>query len=242
MVKLDSMLNFNKMRKDLNHKSDDIKTVIKKVPENNPNKPSDVHSYFHDLEKKVLVLIEESTYVIGCVAWLTNDSILDALAKKKGVKIVVNKEEYLRPDTRVGKRDFYRKLRMKYNELDDLFKTDCVSCSKPFISCEHFVKIFPNIKTEDLIGRDGAVLSCGIVNNFSKMHHKFLLFFGENFEPKGVWTGSFNLSNNSNYCLENALYVTNPIVFKEYLLEFEIIYSFSECYKWESGLLCKMIE
>lgn len=244
-------MNFNKMRKDfVHHRVEPIKlhshstSPKREIDIKNPSKSETktVYPYFQDLEEKLIELIKSASYVIGCAAWLTNDNILMTLAGKSGVKIIVNKEEYLRADTQSGKRLFYQGLRNKYNNLDDMFKSDCPMCDLPLISCKHFVKMFKHIKTEDLIAKDGAVLSCGIVNNFSKMHHKFILFFDENFEPKGVWTGSYNLSNNSNMCLENALYITDPDVFEEYLLEFQIIYSYSEPYKWDSGLLSKPIK
>jgi hypothetical protein len=55
--------------------------------------------------------------VVGCVAWLSSRSVLEALARKKAVAIVVQKEDFLRPDldqnwTRAGRelRAFYRAL------------------------------------------------------------------------------------------------------------------------------------
>ena len=37
-------------------------------------------------------------HVVGCVAWLTDYDILDALAKMDAVSIIVQKEDGLRPD------------------------------------------------------------------------------------------------------------------------------------------------
>ncbi|HEY6900413.1 MAG TPA: hypothetical protein VI233_07215, partial [Puia sp.] len=36
--------------------------------------------------------------IVGCVAWLTSLPILDALAQCKNVQILVQKEDFLRPD------------------------------------------------------------------------------------------------------------------------------------------------
>jgi len=200
------------------------------------NNASATRSYFHNIEEELINLIDTSTYVIGCVAWLTNDRILDALSKKIGVKIIINKEEYLRVDTDAGKKFFYKNLRSRYDGLDDWFASVCDFCCGPFGSCAHFNEIFPCIGSTAI---PGAILTCGIVNSCSKLHHKFLLLFDEDYNPMGVWTGSYNLSNNSNTCLENAVYITDGGVFNEYLLEFQTVYAYSECYRWESGSVTK---
>src|ERR1700760_3957055 len=57
-----------------------------------------VSVYFRDLERHLIEHIEKADYVFGCVAWLTHPNILRALAKKKGVSIAVQKEDFLRPD------------------------------------------------------------------------------------------------------------------------------------------------
>lgn len=211
-----SNLNFNKMRN--NHFQFDVGSNIK--------------PYFDDLEKCLIKYISESTYVVGCVAWLTNKNIIEALDNLSGAKIIVNKEEYLNNNMQAGKKFFYQCLRGKYNDIPDMFDINCSCCSKSTDLCDNFKKNFG-----DLNKKAGAILTCGIVNNLSKMHHKFLIFLNKKFEPTGVWTGSYNLSQNSNFSLENALYITDPNVVMAYLTEFKSIYRFSEPYNWDSGLL-----
>jgi hypothetical protein len=54
--------------------------------------------YFKNLEKHLIDHIKDCEVVLGCVAWLTNEQILKALAQKKGVSLIVQKEDFLRPD------------------------------------------------------------------------------------------------------------------------------------------------
>ena len=197
-----------------------------------------VQPFFDRLEERLVNYIENSSYVVGCVAWLTNRNIIDALKDVKGVKIIINKEEYLSSKMQIGQKFFYKCLRGKYHDMSDMFGThSCGCCSKNMLQCANFNKVFNTV----LMNREGGILTCGIVNNFSKMHHKFLIFFNDKIEPTGVWTGSYNLSKNSNMSLENALYITDKEVIMEYIREFMVIYPYSESCNWKSGVLAAPI-
>jgi hypothetical protein len=57
------------------------------------------HSFSLKIWKDRLIrLIRQADIVLGCVAWVTSESILKALAEKKGVSLIVQKEDFLRPD------------------------------------------------------------------------------------------------------------------------------------------------
>lgn len=58
-----------------------------------------VEVFFRDLTEQCCRFIAEFDYIVGCVAWLTDPDILNELAKKQGVAIVVQKEDFLRPDS-----------------------------------------------------------------------------------------------------------------------------------------------
>lgn len=82
-------------------------------------------------EKRIYELIENTKegFILCVVAWFTNLSILDALisAKKRGVMvlIVLQKEDFLRPDDNLEKKDknsFNNILRKKYDSLG-IYKT-----------------------------------------------------------------------------------------------------------------------
>ncbi|AGF85306.1 hypothetical protein QJ854_gp476 [Moumouvirus goulette] len=214
-------INLNKIRPSNIHKENNNKSI---------------RPYFENLEEKIIGYINNSKYIIGCVAWLTSDNVLAALNKTCGCKIIINKEEFLCSNMVLGSKSYYKSLRDKYDKLPDIFKNNCICCNKKITECSNFNEI---IGLDNKNNKEGAVLTCGIVNNLSKMHHKFLVFFNENFKPIGLWTGSYNLSKTSNYSLENALYITDQNVIMEYIKEFKAVYEYSEEYNWKSGLLYK---
>ena len=51
----------------------------------------------HDHERQLIDCIERYDAVVGCVAWLTNRRILEALSRRPAA-LVVQKEDFLRPD------------------------------------------------------------------------------------------------------------------------------------------------
>lgn len=217
-----------------------------------------VTAYFDQLEATIIKYIDASQYVIGCAAWLTNHNIIEALTKIKGVKIVINKEEYLNSKIITSNNFFYTKLREKYDNISDMFGLPCECCNtnvgtetihvracKSKCACTHNAPIvrlnscstFTKFSNGQIRQKPGAILTCGIVNSPSKMHHKFLIFFDDKFETLGVWTGSYNFSSNSNSCIENGLYIRDKGTIQSYIDEFFLIYEFAEPYNWQSGLM-----
>lgn len=182
--------------------------------------------YFDDIEIHLLKYINESTYIIGCVAWLTNENIIDAIIKKEGCKLIVNKEEYLSSKLHHRNNRYCCNLRNKYDNIKDLCEIK-IDKSNPIYNN----LIEPLINTN----KKGAILTCGIVNNKCKLHHKFIIFYDKSLNPIGVWTGSYNLSVNSNYSLENVIFIKDEYVINEYLKEFIMISKKSEPYNWVNG-------
>ncbi|MDA5562337.1 phospholipase D-like domain-containing protein [Cobetia sp. MMG027] len=193
-----------------------------------------VSVYFRDIEKKLLQHISEADAVFGAVAWLTSDLILDALSQVNDVSIVIQKEDFLRPDFGVNN-NWKNKLREKY---------DALSCSLTRYS-------FDNILNSVSVCSDPSLDSVRCVGNhnrdkkpaFPRMHNKFLVFAkidgtdehgNEIIKPYAVWTGSFNLTRNASMSLENALYLTEPKIVKAYYDEFGQIAAMSEELDWTS--------
>jgi hypothetical protein len=74
----------------------------------------DMAAYFRHLKPKLVKHIDTADVVVGSVAWLTDGEILDALAKKNAVSIIVQKEDFLRRDMgKVSKPE----LRKQYDKL-----------------------------------------------------------------------------------------------------------------------------
>lgn len=223
------MENLNKFKIDNDGNFDD------NLKDNSIHSEAGVTVYFRNLENSLIKHIENSDAVFGAVAWLTNDAILEALSKLSAVSIIVQKEDFLRPDTG-GKSDWKKYLRGKYSKLQ----------------CYLGRYSFPNILGRMSICSDPTLDPIRCVGNhnrdkkpaFPRMHNKFLVFAkvvasGDDFEadriePYAVWTGSFNLTKNATNSLENALYITDPMIVKAYFDEYAQIAAISEPLDWTS--------
>ena len=211
--------------------------------------------YFRDLLPALLKYIRQADVVTGCVAWLTHPEIISALAKcNRGAAIVVQKEDFLRPDTHANDK-WKSTLHSAYQSIGNRLcrssfphLSNLSVCGDPTL---HGVRCVGNHNRD----RDPA---------FPRMHNKFLVFwklftstndepidleedpsspdFDQNLEPEkqeiyrpyAVWTGSFNLTKNATLSLENALYVLDPIIVGAYAEEWRQITSISEPLNWTS--------
>jgi hypothetical protein len=215
----------------------------------------DVEIYFRHLEHHLLRHIREADIVIGCVAWLTNFKILHALASK-ATAIIVQKEDFLRPDIDSNPTTWITKLQEAYSQLDN-----------PWGRYE-FGFLLHKLSVNNGTSID-AVRCVGNHNSHKKiaspkMHNKFLIFgryvdipweqegtqeweketIQAGIRPRnkttrcirfqGTWTGSFNLTKNATYSFENAVYLKRPDVALRYYKEWEQIYALSEPLDWES--------
>jgi hypothetical protein len=194
-----------------------------------------VSVYFRDIENKLLSHIAKADAVFGAVAWLTSDLILDALSKLSDGSIVVQKEDFLRPDIGASS-NWKQRLREKYSRL---------RCGLTRYS-------FPNILSSMSVASDPSIDPVRCVGNHNRdkktasprMHNKFLVFAKiqrndddfepEMIEPYAVWTGSFNFTINSTKSLENALYITDPVIVKAFFNEYSQIAAMSEPLDWTS--------
>ncbi|MFZ6047342.1 phospholipase D-like domain-containing protein [Pseudomonas sp. CR3202] len=207
----------------------------KNFTDNSTASSSGVTVYFRNIEERLLQHIKESDAVFGAIAWLTSYSILDALAELNNVSIVVQKEDFLRPD--VGSRsDFKKTLRTKYKSL----------------KCNLTRYSFSNILSSVSVCSDPSIDPVRCVGNhnsekkpaFPRMHNKFLIFARveegtedhdiETVTPYAVWTGSFNLTKNATMSLENALFITDKKIVNAYFEEYGQIAAMSEELDWRS--------
>ncbi len=204
--------------------------------DNSISSTNGINVYFRDIEKKLLEHISEADVILGAVAWLTSYSILDALAAKDNVSIIVQKEDFLRPDYG-SKSNFKTILRQKY---------DALKCNLERYSFKD------NILSQVSICSDPSIEPIRCVGNhnkdkkpaFPRMHNKFLIFAKiepgndengyEIIKPYAVWTGSFNLTKNATASLENALYITEKNIIDAYFKEYGQIAAMSEELDWSS--------
>lgn len=221
------------------------------TPENDGNYPemgiqdnsisvgdADVSIIFRNQKERLLKKISEYNCIVGCVAWLTDFDILNALSEVDRVAIVVQKEDFLRPDLNAGK-DWKFMLRHSYDKL----KSHGGRFAWPGLMAKLSVCSDDTIQPIRCIGNHNSNKE----PTFPRMHNKFLVF--SNFIednaplPKGysatlinreVWTGSYNLTKNAAKSLENAVLIRNDNVAKAYYDEFCQIFALSEPLDWES--------
>ncbi|KAJ3079323.1 hypothetical protein HK102_003865, partial [Quaeritorhiza haematococci] len=199
--------------------------------------PGPVSVYFRNAMASLVDKILQADVVYGCAAWMTHKGILNALGKCKGVSIVVSKEDWMRPDTMdPGLQKLYSKLSALGNHVRAIPHSGIKSMS--MIDCD--------------LGSD-PVRCCGNYNQekvvtWPRMHHKFLVFAryqkgddGEGktwIEPYAVWTGSLNLTHNSENSLENGVYIEDRGLALAYSKEFGQVYAISEPLDWEHKWVC----
>lgn len=137
-----------------------------------------IEVYFKNIENNIINKIKKYKNVIGCVAWLTNENILKELAKKDTVIIIIQEEDFLRPDNNFDG----NKLNWK-NKIYNLYKN---------IEKNNGDIMFNNLGINTRWSTSSGIRRLGNVNvnkvsAFPRMHNKFIICFNDN-EP---------------YCLQN---------------------------------------
>jgi hypothetical protein len=215
------------------------------------SKSGDTEIIFRNINTRLIKEIKglpKNHVVFGCVAWFTDFNILRAL-KGKSYGIVLQKEEFLRPDkvirTVQGRFNWNKTLRKLYDEAvnpnipnpeDHLLKFDFKSTLNDlyWYNCRGFgdfrcIGYIPKNKEEK--------------SSIPRMHNKFLIFAemkivqdspGSGLFPYKVWTGSYNMSGNASNSLENVVIMTDEKVVQYYCQEWANLYVNSEKLDWES--------
>lgn len=196
-----------------------------------------VRSHFSDLGQHLIGYIRSADIVVGCVAWLTDIEIIETLSQKKRVSIIVQKEDFLRPDLSTSKtqlRNVYERL-CGFHEIDgDILPRNITALGQ-----------YPH----DWSGQ--GVRCVGYRRDpkdrqHPNMHHKFFVFceygdvtFDDGYEqsylkPYAIWTGSYNVTRNARLSRENAVYIEDDNISRSYFEEWSNMLSVSEPLNWES--------
>lgn len=196
-----------------------------------------VRVFFKNLEDHLIEYIREADIVVGCVAWLTSPRILRALSKLKGVSIVVQKEDFLRPDSDPG--DNWRKwLNDAYDKLP--MGPWRYSYSGTVVSSLS-TAVDPNVFPIRCVGKHNSQKDSA----FPRSHHKFVVFckfqeekqygfLDDKITPYAVWTGSFNFSKTASASFENGVVITDTKIVQAYYKEWGQVFALSEPLDWES--------
>lgn len=202
---------------------------------------------FKDLKSHLIEEINKADVVVGCVAWLTEPDILKALQRPK-VSIVVQKEDFLRPDCNIKTKAWSKHLRGLYDKLKPLYWH--------MGSYEAVNTILDGINMNSGDEDKEAIRCAGNHNSdknpaFPRMHNKFIVLCHHETEehddddddldyqrmvvkPYALWTGSFNFTINGGNSLENAVLIYDERIAQVAFHEYEQIMLLSEPLNWNS--------
>jgi len=174
----------------------------------------------HLIEK---ILKFKDGFIFGCVAWLNDHDILNALAECSNVQILIQKDHKIkiqRYDLGAEFGDTNKPVQMLYKKL---------RFSNSRFRCHHDMS-FLNMNSNGIID---PIRTVGVEkieqkswqkykNSKPLMHHKFLVFCKKNEKRRtyggdtatendlyiavGLWNGSFNFTKNASKSFENATY------------------------------------
>lgn len=187
--------------------------------------------FFRDIRSHLVASITEADYVFGSVAWLTCPRILSALAAKKGCSLIVQKEDFLRPDGS-SRSD----VRASYSQLVGVDRHRFNGIAGQLSVCGD-----PTVEPVRCLGNHNSSKAA----SFPRAHNKFAVFcrsvsaeereeIDQPWIPYAAWTGSFNWSVAAGRSLENAIYLRSVQVADAYYQEFQQLLALSEPLDWES--------
>lgn len=226
-------INLNKLSMPLKPNSDYSPHFVEDPSRRSEN--GEVEVMFRNIETRLIEFINESEVILGCVAWLTNKAVLNALSRRKAVSLVVQKEDFLRPDLN-AQSGWAEELRAMYEALPGGLDTYSTGQDETLMAGvnDEFDRIAPV-----------RCVGCCNVNHdpaFPRMHHKFIIacravtYSNDLFypEPYAVWTGSFNFTANAARSLENALILRDKRICWAYYEEYAQISVLAEPLDWST--------
>ena len=199
----------------------------------------DVEVVFRDLPGRLVAMIEEHPAVVGCVAWLTSGAVIEALAFREAVSIIVQKEDFLRPEPGGKRNAWARELRERYETVQLVGPEHRTRYGMPAPLCHASVCGDPTIEPIRCVGNHNTDASPA----HPRMHNKFLVFGriverderycqSGRFHAEAVWTGSFNFTDTAGLSFENAVIIRDERIAAAYALEYAQIAVLSEPLDW----------
>jgi hypothetical protein len=231
------------------------------------SKNKEISVYFRNLEDYLVKHIMEADIIVGAVAWLTNDKILEALKTRLGVALIINK---------IDKDEKLRELNDELPSIksDVLQTTTLIDCSQPEYNIEPIRcvgvrskskgKTIPRMhnkfivfckatredvgyrtkRTVEYFLENGSwkdkVINYEInedYNGYNWLNNSDFLMSIDYIKPYAVWTGSFNFTFNATKSFENTLYITQPSIVQAYFSEWSQLEWLSESLDSESNSL-----
>lgn len=218
-----------------------------------------VSVHFRRIKELLLAQLQRYDAFVGCVAWLTDLEILAAM-QSKSLGIVVQKEDFLRPDSAPPQTQAQTQTLQTATGRAQLRRLYARTSRGEYMAYDHRHRETRNDKISGYqMSTMGGVRCLGNHNTtrnpaHPRMHNKFLVFgdlvhseyrednCSENckrsecthFVPRTVWTGSFNFSQTASLSLENVVLIRAPEIAKAYHKEWANLYLNSEELDWRS--------
>lgn len=229
---LEGLDKFSENRKDISESSGNVKVV------------------FNDIVARLVTTLSSFTgptkFICGCVAWLSNDDILDVLAGAAHVAVIVQKSDLFRPDVQTS-----GKTRSSYKEQVAAAYRRVISNST--VSRDWFPPPLCGLSYGSNMEFE-AIRCVGVVGKGVTpiMHHKFWVVGDLNMDrtdiaddlelepnevpplliPRAVVTGSFNPTVNGTKSMENIVLIESRKIAEAYLREFSYVAAISEPIDW----------
>lgn len=212
-------LNSSRDRPDLNLTRDETTDQWNQIVHSGKN--CRVTLYLKRLGPRLIEYIDHprTKFVVGCVAWLTNMPVLEALANKAGCSFIVQDGGFKDAANTDEPSGYHDRLRKSYEALKPLQLLGIT----PGAELLQVVPKYSMLLNTKRIATPFAVRVAGSVESNSvqpRMHHKFALFLDDHGIPFGVWTGSFNWTNCASKSFENATFIQDHDIVQGYFAEF----------------------
>ncbi len=148
----------------------------------------------HEEMINIITKYAENKIVVGCVAWLSSQKIIDAFKIAKGVSFIVNDEQYSTWGGGCITREKYEQLPHFPKSPRELWKNKLES---PMLLAKNIYEPVRCFGTGDE-RRGNVQLGTPL------MHTKFFVICDEKNIPKYVWEGSMNFTANSSNNIESC--------------------------------------
>ena len=195
-------------------------------------KYGEVEIFFRDISYHLANYISKYEVIVGCVAWMTHQIVLDPLINKPNVSIIVQKEDFLKPDIN-QRNNWKQRLHAAYNLIGGRLcrpqfplAYDMSYCGDPTIEGVRCVGNYNRNKASSPRMHNKFIIFCDMEENKDSYGYTFVI-------PKIVWTGSFNFSDCATKSFENAVVIHNQEIACAYLNEYSQILALSEPLDWE---------
>lgn len=184
--------------------------------------------YYEFLEARLAAYIRQCTRVIGCMAWLTSVTLLEALKKVPEVSIVVQSEHWMLPVVRTQQQqhqdkplDWMGRQRMAYESLPKFEIRNESGVLNETLSETALTSLCSGVGGLKI----DAIRCAGELNRSvsdgrgsPRMHHKFLVLYNRS-GVASLWVGTFNMTKNATLSADSALYIQSKQLVEAYRQE-----------------------